>query len=458
MNRIKSSFRDPSGFVFIKDGVLYRSISEYYKEHYEYAVTSGLYEQLMNKGMLIPHHEVDSFEHSTEIYKIITPEKIPFISYPYEWCFGELKDAALLTLEIQKLALEKNMTLKDASAYNIQFRQGKPIFIDTLSFEKYEEGSPWQGYRQFCQHFFAPLVLMSYCDMRSNQLSRIFMDGIPLDLASSLLPVRSFFSPSVVSHIHLHARSQWKYANNKEHSTGRVIHIPRKNLIAFIHYLESFVRKLRPMKQNTEWQNYYENTNYSDSAFELKKNVVEDFLQIIKPKTAWDIGANSGEFSRVASGLGIDTISFDIDPVAVEINYLEMKRRNEKNLLPLVLDITNPSPAIGWNNEERLSLTERNNADIIMVLALVHHLAISNNIPLGMIADYFRKISPHLIIEFIPKDDSQVKRLLTSRKDIFPDYNEQKFEEEFGTYFLIRQKREIGGSKRRLYLMTRKND
>jgi len=457
MIRIKSSFRDPSGFVFIEDGVLYRSIAICYKDNYEHATKSGLYEQLMSKRMLVPHHEIDSTKNSAEIYKVITPEKILFISYPYEWCFSELKDAALLTLEIQKLALEKNMSLKDASAYNIQFQQGKPIFIDTLSFEKYEGGSPWQGYRQFCQHFLAPLVLMSYCDLRSNQLSRLFIDGIPLDLASSLLPLRSFFNPSVVSHIHLHARSQWKYAHTKEHSS-REVYIPRKNLIAFIHYLDLFVRNLRPIKQKTEWQHYYKDTNYSDLSFDLKKRIVDDFLEIIKPKIAWDIGANSGEFSRVASDRGIDTISFDVDPVAVEINYLETKQRNEKNLLPLVLDITNPSPAIGWNNEERPSLTERNNADIVLALALVHHLAISNNFPLGMIAEYFGRIAPHLVIEFVPKDDSQVKRLLTSRKDIFPEYTEQKFEEEFGKYFLIRQKKEIGDSKRHLYLMSRRHD
>lgn len=452
---VAASFRDPSGSLFIKDGVLCRSIAQSYREHYDYAKESGLYESLMNDGLLVHHSEVDAdFKPLHGTYKIIRPERIPFISYPYEWCFSELKDAALLSLEIQKRAIEADMILKDASAFNVQFRNAKPIFIDTLSFERYEEGSPWVGYRQFCQHFLAPLTLMRYKDLRLGQLSRIFIDGIPLDLASSLLPFRTMFRPLTVFHIHLHAKSQKKFSTRTKAPS---LKMPRRNLIAFIDNLKSAVSNLRLKKQDTEWQNYYNNTNYSSGAFLKKKKVISEFLNITKPETVWDLGANTGVFGRIASDMGIQTMSFDIDPVAVENSYLESKKRNEKNILPLILDLANPSPGIGWGNEERMSLEERGPADTVLALALVHHLAISNNLPFKKIAEYFSRLCEDLIIEFVPKTDSQVQHLLVTRKDIFTEYCEKKFEEEFEKYFSIKLKENIIDSERKLYLMRKKD-
>ena len=206
---LPSSFRDPSGYLFYLDGSLYRQINHNYKENYDHLMNSGLYDSLVNANLLIPHKEVDILESKTnEYYKIIKPEPIPFISYPYEWCFSQLKDAALTTLMIQKKSLEFGMSLKDCSAYNIQFRKGIPIFIDTLSFEKYVEGKPWIAYKQFSQHFFAPLVLQYYRDVRLNQLFRIYIDGAPLDLVSSMLPFYTWLKFSMLSHIHLHSKSQ----------------------------------------------------------------------------------------------------------------------------------------------------------------------------------------------------------------------------------------------------------
>lgn len=208
------SFRDPSGFVFRQDGIIYRHVNIVYKENYDYLITSGLYQDLTGRGLLIPHDEVDiDYAKSESAYKTLRPKLVEFISYPYEWCFSQLKDAALTTLQIQKRSLEYGMTLKDASAYNIQFMAGKPTLIDTLSFEKYHEGEPWVAYKQFCQHFLAPLALMSYRDIRLNQLFRIYIDGVPLDLASSLLPLRTRFNPPLLFHIHLHAVSQKHYAD-----------------------------------------------------------------------------------------------------------------------------------------------------------------------------------------------------------------------------------------------------
>jgi len=452
---ISSSFRDPSGFLFYRDDTIYRQVNITYKENYDYLMNSGLYEVLVDNESLIPHEEVviEGTE-PDKAYKILKPELIPFISYSYEWCFSQLKNAALITLKIQKKALDFGMSLKDCSAYNIQFRKGKPVSVDTLSFEKYQEGQPWIAYRQFCQHFLTPLALMSYRDIRLNQLFRIYIDGIPLDLTSSLLPFHTRFKFSLLSHIHLHAKAQKYFADKTANTSGS----KKMSLLSFnglIDNLESAIKKLKWQSQNTEWSDYYEETNYSMDALQHKKQIVAELLDKIDPRNVWDLGANIGMFSRIASDKGIQTISFDIDPGAVEKNYLECIRKGETHILPLVLDLTNPSPSIGWENQERMSLLERGPADTVFALALIHHLAISNNLPLNRIADFFSRICKSLIIEFVPKNDSQIQRLLSTREDIFLSYRQQVFEDEFSRYFRIQDSVKIKDSERIIYLMER---
>ena len=452
---IPGSFRDPSGLLFSREGLIYRQINKTYEENFDLLIHSGLYETLVNEKLLIPHQEVDIGYAITEgAYKIIKPELIPFISYPYEWCFSQLKDAALVTLKIQKKSLDFGMSLKDCSAYNIQFRKGKPVLIDTLSFEKYKEGKPWVAYRQFCQHFLAPLALMSYKDIRLNQLFRVYIDGIPLDLASSFLPFRTRFRFSLLSHIHLHTKSQKHFADKTVNTSGHKM--SQKAFLGLIESLESAVKKLKWRPKGTEWTDYYEDTNYSPDAFNQKKQLVAEFLDKINPKIVWDLGANVGIFSRIASAKGIQTISFDIDPAAVEKNYLECVAKGETNILPLLFDLTNPSPGIGWENQERISILERGYADTAFALALIHHLAISNNLPLHKIANFFEKICNSLIIEFVPKSDTQVQRLLKTREDIFPDYTQQTFENTFKRFFTIENSVKIKGSERTLYLMLKR--
>lgn len=409
----------------------------------------------MEKGLIIPHQEVSrDLAQSQSAYKVIAPEEIDFISYPYEWSFSQLKDAALITLKIQQIAVDKGMMLKDASAYNIQFKGGKPVFIDTLSFEKCDMHRPWVAYRQFCQHFLAPLALMSYTDIRLSQLLRIFIDGIPLDLASSLLPRRTKFSFALLSHIHLHARSQSSYSDKQTQKKDQKI--SSMGFIGLMNSLRKAVERLTWQPSGTEWSEYYDDTNYSQEAFSQKQELAASFLDQIDGKTAWDLGANTGVFSRIASKKGFQTISFDVDFSAVEKNYLECVKDGEKNILPLVLDLTNPSPDIGWHNRERSSAVNRGPADTVLALALLHHLAISNNLPFLMIARFLADICHSLIIEFIPKEDSQVQRLLASREDIFPDYDQHHFEEEFKKIFHIEKFRKIEPSQRILYHMRKK--
>ncbi|HJO34270.1 MAG TPA: hypothetical protein QGI62_09145, partial [Anaerolineales bacterium] len=449
--------RDPSGVLFVRDDTLFRQVNLTYQADYDHLHASGLYEQLAHSNLLISHAEVaGTHAISDTAYRVIHPEEITFISYPYEWCFSQLKHAALATLQIQKTALEFGMGLKDASAYNIQFRHGQPILIDTLSFKTYQEGEPWVAYRQFCQHFLAPLALMCYRDIRLSQLLRIHLDGVPLDLASALLPFRTRFRFRLLVHIHLHAMSQKYFANKRVSTAGRTVSRPA--LLGLVDSLETAVKNLAWTPEGTEWANYYSPSghSYSQDAMQEKLETVSEFLAKLNPKSVWDLGANQGLYSRVVSDRGIPTVAFDTDPAAVEKNYLDCVGRSEANLLPLILDLTNPSPGIGWEGKERMSFRERACADTVMALALVHHLAISNNLPLQNIAEFFDGICNSLIIEFVPKSDPQVQRLLASRQDIFSEYTQDMFEREFRTYFAIQESVDIRGTVRTLYLMTKR--
>ncbi len=446
-----ASFRDPSGFLFLSAGKLFRQVNLIYKPNYDQLMASGLYQELVNQGLVISHAE---WEHPgikpDIVYKVLLPELVNFISYPYEWAFSQLKDAALLTLQIQKFALDFGMTLKDSSAYNVQFHHGRPILIDSLSFEIYPEGSPWVAYRQFCQHFLAPLSLMAYRDIRLNQLFKAHLDGIPLDLTSKLLPFRTRLKLPILMHIHLHAASQRRYSSATL-DTSRTM--SKVALLGLIDSLESGIKALHWKAAGTEWAEYYSDHNYTPAALEHKKSLVSEYLDQVSPASVWDLGANIGTFSRLASALGIPTVAFDIDPVAVERNYLLCKRDRETHLLPLLQDLSNPSPNLGWHSTERTSLNQRGPAGLVMALALIHHLAISNNVPLDKLAHFFRELSKWLVIEFVPKSDSQVQRLLASRTDIFADYNQEIFEQTFSACFQIHRKTPIRDSERWLYLM-----
>lgn len=456
---IPSSFRDPSGFVFSEGRLIYRQVNLIYKDNYELLINSGLYEKLVSSGLLIPHEEVNLQEARDKYtYKIIKPQLIPFISYPYEWCFSQLKDAALVTLEIQKKALEYGMVLKDASSYNIQFIEGKPVLIDTLSFERYQESTPWKAYKQFCGHFLAPLALMYYVDIRLNQLLRIYIDGLPLELVNRLLPFRAQFNPNIFLHIYLHDKFQRRYSfiplDKKTFRTRYNL----SSLQGLIASLESSIKKLTWPIKKSQWSDYYpESKSYTQASVNHKKQIVSNFLDGVSPQTAWDLGANTGLFSRIASNKGIFTVAFDNDPFCVEINYQESIKNCETNILPLLLDLTNPSPGIGWENKERMTIFERGPVDVVLALALIHHLAILNNLPFNKIVSFFKKLCKWLIIEFVPKDDEMVKKFLSVREDIFTDYTKENFEKEFSNAFKIHECVKIRDSKRVLYLMEKKN-
>jgi hypothetical protein len=420
--------------------------------------TSGLYEALIGAGLLIPHREVTTDLAATgEAYRVLQPEPVRLVSYPYEWCFGELKNAALTTLRAGRVALDHGMTLRDASAYNVQFHTGGPVLIDSLSFEPLREGEPWQAYAQFCQHFLAPLALMSGRDVRLSQLLRAHLDGVPLDLATRLLPRRSRLKPSVWLHLVAHGRAQARHgAGGGADAVGS----RRFSLRAFRGLIDSLERAVTALDWEppaSVWADYYGDCRtYPAGALERKEELVAAFLDDVGPGDVWDLGANTGRFSRLASSRGIFTASIDSDPGVVERSYREALAGGDRSLLPLVIDLTNPSPAIGWGNEERMTLAQRGPADLVMALALLHHLAIGNNVPLELVAGFLADIGRSLVVEWVPKEDPQVREMLSTRRDVFAGYRREGFEGAFGQRFEILRREELPGSDRVLYLMRRR--
>jgi len=451
-----SSFRDPSGYLFWHDGKLYRTITDKYIDTYKAIKQSGLFDRLRAENKIVEFKEqsVKNIPHFTKkVSLILEPEILPFISYPYEWSFSQLKDAALLTLDLHIAGLKNNFLLKDASAYNVQFLNGKPIFIDHLSFDVCDKYSIWPAYGQFCRHFLAPLVLMSKVDPGLNALLKLYIDGIPLPLARKLIPTRKLLSFGLFIHFLCHANSQMKYADK-----GDILKNAKKlspiQMLKFALSLKETITKLTWQPKGTEWTEYYNDTNYSNNAIQNKIELISDFVKKVScTKILWDFGGNTGIMSRAIQEYAEHIICFDIDVAAVEKNYLQVKKNKETKMLPLVMDFTNPSSTIGFASQERYSLNSRGKADLGLALALIHHLSISNNIPLGYIAKYFSSLCNYLIIEFIPKEDPQVQRLLLSRNDIFSEYTHENFIKEFSTYFEIVCQKKVADSKRTMFLM-----
>ena len=455
MERNSGSFRDPSGWVFEKEDRIFRTVNASYKSHFDALISTGLYDRLVKAGCLLPFKEPEvSIEGA---WKTLEVEKLPFISYPYEWSFPQLKDAALLTLRIQKAALDHGMILKDASGYNVQFYKGKPVFIDLLSFEKYEDGTPWNAYRQYISHFYAPLLLMSRVDLRYGSLLRNFLDGFPVDFASQSLPLRSRFSPMIQLHIHMLAKIVKKYENTRGRSEKLEVRSKRFSLASHKTMAEGLFDATAGIKnpcQTTEWGDYYNDTNYNDAGFQEKKRIIEEICVRVAPKVACDFGANLGEFSRVFARHAKTVLAPDIDPVAVGRNYLLIGKNKEENIYPIVQDLCNPSPGIGWQNKERVSFIDRAKCDLAAGLALIHHLCIGNNLPLDFVAELFYSVADHVILEFVPKGDSQVQRLLISREDIFPDYDLDHCVKAFARYFRNCERFPITGSSRTILFFS----
>lgn len=456
--RDSASFRDSAGFVFHQDNEVYRFISPQYLSEYIRIKDSGLYDELIEKGYLLPFIEVKNRDFDQNGL-IIKPQKIPFISYPYEWSFGQLKDAALVTLEIQKIALKYGFQLKDASAYNIQFIGTKPIFIDTLSFDSIDPTVLWSGYKQFCQHFLAPLTMYAFCDPRMKSLLTSNIDGIPLDLAISLLPKKAYFSPSRFLHLWLHAYFQNKKCSSQKTKpvvTSSSLKKSTGSALGLVASLKGGIRNLKRKKERSIWDQYYQGDSYQDKDFKEKVHSITSLLSTIKPKILWDLGANDGFFTEIAAPYSKYAIALDFDLTCIENMYQRLKTKKNTSILPLHMDLANPSPGIGWKNIERKSLLNRGPCDVVLALALIHHLLVSAAIPLEKIVFFFHSICEHLVIEFVPPSDPKFEQISKTNPNDFSFFTENAFSHAFSKYFTLERRIPIGNSLRVLYYFKTK--
>jgi hypothetical protein len=451
---LASSYRDPAGYVFRQDGKIYRLITQEGKAAFDGLMNSGLYAALIQKNILLPHTEMPADFNGPAGYKIILPEQLPFTSYAWEWSFHQLKDAALLTLEAGRIALEHGMMLKDATPYNVQWHNGALTFIDTLSFEPYSEGKPWIAYRQFCESFLSPLLLMHYRKQSLHALQLAWPDGIPLQTTRALLPWKSRLSMLTWMHIHLHAKYAAKPASAIESKT-QVSLAKTKQLLSS---LDMLIRSLSIPDTGTTWGDYYTEAATRNDYLVQKEKIIQDWTNAMNGITqAVDFGANNGSFSTPLAEKGIFTIAADGDPVAINKLYKKIRGGNIRNMIPLVVDFTNPSPAMGLGNEERTSFLSRiGDQNLGLCLAFIHHLCIGKNIPLQRVAEILARSCKQLIIEFVPKEDEKATLLLARKKDIYPDYHAAGFEQAFSSCFSIDKKTVIPGSCRTLYQMQRK--
>ncbi|MFH0853027.1 MAG: class I SAM-dependent methyltransferase [bacterium] len=443
--------------MFQRDGQFFRQINRAGQEDFQAFQENPLSRLLIEQELMLPYQVVNGPPADSDLaYCVIKPQQIKFISYPYEWSWGMLRDAALTTLKIQLLALDHDFSLKDASAFNIQFQSGRPVLIDHLSFTKYRSGRPWIAYRQFCEQFLAPLALMSYRGTRLGQLLRLYPDGLPLDLATKLLPAKARLSLGLNLHLYLHARNQKTHADKGASTTNK--QLTKDRLIALIANLKTVVEKLKLDSDKSFWSDYYQMTNYSDLAFQAKQEIVRDYLKKTKGQTVLDLGSNTGVFSELAADLGMETIALDNDSDSVERLYRRVRDNNRTNLLPLVINLTNPSPGLGWANTERESFIDRARSDVVLALALIHHLCIGKNISLEMFSQLLSQLGHWAIVEFVPKSDSQVQRLLRAREDIFKDYHLASFEKAIASRWLIQKQSQVADSERFIYLLKKKHD
>ncbi len=451
----QASFRDAAGYVFIKNQSLYRQINVSYLNHYEALINSGLYDELIAENLLIPHLEVENI--NADAYKTIKPEFIPFISYPYEWCFDQLKEAALNTLSIVQMSLKKGMILKDASAYNIQFHNNKAILIDTLSFEMYEQGQPWVAYRQFCQHFLSPLLLMCRVDESLVKLLFSNIDGIPLEVTAKILPFHERFKFPSLLHIFMHAKS---IAKNKHKTMAEIEAMPKTkfNILHLISHLQSTIEGLKINRKKSQWSQYY--LNSTDEAYLSEKEaLVRGYLDKLgKQNIIWDAGGNNGAFSRLFASYGSTIICTDTDRNCLAENVSLNKKNQIKNIFPIFCDLANPSPALGLMNREHESFLMRMNADVTFAFALVHHLRITNQISFEGIAELFASSTKYLIIEWVGADDDKCAFLLGNNKLMSANYNETNFKDALEKYFIIHAKSALKCGLRTLYFCEKNNE
>ena len=451
------SFRDPAGNIFYQNGKIFRILSTLGENRISFILKNKILEQSIKKKFLVNTsvlNEGDKIKNN--IYQeniILEHEEIPFISYPYEWSFSQLKEAAIFHLDFNLFLLENNVNLIDSSAYNVQFIDNQPIFIDVLSMKEYKDGTPWEGHKQFCENFLNPLILKSKKGIKFNNWFKGNIEGIETSELNKILNLFDKFSYNIFVHVHLLNKLEEKFKNKKslKLNSVRKTFLSKNQLMAMMKQLRNFISKLKDHKSISTWDTYSIENSYSNSAENEKKEIVRKFFIKNRFNLVCDLGCNDGEYSEIALNNSCNrVIGFDFDLNAIEKAFIRSKKKN-LNFLPLYFDASNPSTKLGWDENERKSFKERANFDGLIALAFEHHLAIAKNIPLKDVIKWLTSLAPKGLIEFIPKDDDTIQKMLELKGDIFKNYNMENFENYLSLYCKIISKNYIKETKRIIY-------
>jgi ribosomal protein L11 methylase PrmA len=452
------SFRDRTSRVFYRNGAVLRGLTKQAVKDWEALSSTAFFRRSMAEGKLVSTEQVDTNSlpdaaHRGEWVAVLKHQPVPFISYPYEWSFSMLKDAAILQLDLLLAALQEHMILKDASPFNVQWIGAKPVFIDIPSFETLLPGEPWVGYRQFCQLFLYPLFLQAYKNVPSQPWLRGSIDGIEPERCNNLMTVRDWLRPGVFTHVYLQAKAQSLHAQTTRDIKKdlRAAGFHQALIKTNVNRLRKIVQRLTWKHTPSVWSDYAEKNTYTDTDREQKMAFIRQVVQSRPWRLVWDLGCNTGIFSRIAAENAGYVVALDADQVVIERLYHALKSEGQTTILPLVGNVADPSPNLGWRGLERKALTERGKPDLTLCLALIHHVVISANIPLKEFIDWLASLGTDVVIEFVTKADPMVQTLLRNKRDNYTDYEVEYCESCLAEAFDVVRREELALSPRILY-------
>jgi hypothetical protein len=448
------SFRDPESRVFYSGDDVYRALSPDGLSDFEALEGTGL----LDDERVVPTQRADGLADAAgllvhEPAAILRHERIPFVSYPYEWTFSMLKDAALLQLDLLLASLEHDMVLKDSTPYNVQFKGARPVFVDVGSFERMREGEPWVGFRQFCMLYLYPLLLQSAKGVPFQPWLRGSIDGITPTEMRGLMSFRDRFRKGVFTNVFLHARLEKRYADKSEQVREEVKRVFKKELfVANVRKMRKIVQRLEWDPPQGVWTSYGERNTYTDDDARRKDDFVRAVAKGRQRSLVWDIGANNGRYSRIAAEGAKTVIAVDADQGPVELLYRDLRGEGNEQILPLTMNLADPSPGLGWRGLERRAMPERGKPDLVLALALVHHVAISANVPVKEFIDWLAWLGGELVIEFPTREDPMVKKLLAPKREgLHPDYELEYFERTLKEAFDVERSERLESGTRVLY-------
>ena len=464
------SFRDPSGRVFAvakePGGVrIVRGLTDSTAATAEKLLSEPFFRRLVAEGDVVKTcflPQDDPVAHQVIEMgwpSVLEHEAVEFVSWPYEWPFSMLKDAALLQLRLLDSSVRNGWILKDASSYNIQWRDARPVFIDVPSLVPWDGGEYWRGYRQFCSTFLIPLLLTAHLGIPFQPLLRSRLEGIPPDEAAMYFYGLRRFKRGVLSHVWFPAKAERRILRRegKVNPPTSKRRQPKTMLLALLDSLTRLVEKLSYGQMRSDWSTYPETHSYEAAEFEQKKVFVEKHTSARRPGLLWDLGANTGLFSRIAARHSGTVVAVDGDQNSVDMLYRGIRDGPERNIIPLVMDLANASPNQGWAGKERAAFDTRRSPDMVLCLALVHHLRVAANVPLASFIEWLESLNAAVVIEFVGRDDEMFSRLIENKDDDYPDYTAENFRSELERRFTIGDSLELKGGKREIFLLEPKH-